>query len=165
MPVTPDQFLKKLAGSPKDAADFDSCAPAGMSRRAHVELTLAQVKNSCANVAESKRLANARATNAQLKTEVAIAKNRLKFMTPESVVRHNLHAAPGKKLPVGPAKQSASIKPTKAIAPAAPASINSSAPTTGRRYMKPIPTQAAKSTLSSTGLAKVSNFFAAQARK
>jgi hypothetical protein len=48
-----------------------------MSRRAHAELILAQVKNSCTNVASSKKLADARAANARLKAEVAIAKNRV----------------------------------------------------------------------------------------
>ena len=161
---TVENFMAKLAANKTEGIAFDNCRP-DLTRRQHCQLILSQVENSCGHIADSKRLRDARATNAQLKNEVAIAKNRLKFLTPESTVRHNLHAAPCKKLPVGPAKSAASINPTKAIAPAAPSSINSSAPTTGRRYMKPIPTQAAKSTLSSTGLAKVSNFFAAQARK
>jgi hypothetical protein len=77
MNITPEQFLTKLAASPADARAFDACAPRGMSRRQHVEFTLAQVKNSCTNVAESKTLADARAANARLKAEVANARARL----------------------------------------------------------------------------------------
>lgn len=128
MTVTPEQFLAKLAASPADAREFDSCAPRGMSRREHVEFTLAQVKNSCANVADSKRLAIARAANSSLKSDLEKAMARIKFMTPESTVRHNLHAAPGCKKPIGPAKPFSSIKqstttpPMKSInnTPAAP---------------------------------------------
>ena len=77
MTISPEQFLTKLAASPADARAFDACAPRGMSRRQHVEFTLAQVKNSCTNVAESKKLADARAANARLKSEVANARARL----------------------------------------------------------------------------------------
>jgi hypothetical protein len=77
MNITPDQFLTKLAASPADAREFDACAPRGMSRRAHAELILARVNSSCANVAESKRLADQRAINAKLKSDLALAKSRI----------------------------------------------------------------------------------------
>jgi hypothetical protein len=153
MNITPEQFLAKLAASPADARDFDQCAPRGMNRREHVELTLARVKNSCANVNESKRLADARAANSSLKSDLEKAMARIKFMTPEAIVRHNLHAAFGKKLPVGPAK------PTIAVAQAAIAA-KKTAPSAAA---KPA-TSAAKSRLGNTNLSKVSNFFAAQAK-
>jgi hypothetical protein len=149
MTPTVDQFLTKLQANPAEAREFDSYAPAGVSRRAHAELILARVKNSCSTIAASKKLADARAANARLKAEVAIAKNRLKFLTPEATVRHNLHAAPGFKKAVGPAK------PTRAIAPAAKVSAAPAKPATS----------AAKSCLGNTNLSKVSAFFAAQARK
>jgi hypothetical protein len=152
MNITTEQFMAKLAASPADAREFDSYAPAGVSRRAHAELILARVNSSCANIASSKRLADQRVINATLKSDLAKATARLKFLTPEKTVRHNLHAAPGKKLPVGPAKPSAYIKPVaNAPAKVSAAPIKAIAP-------------AAKSCLGNTNLSKVSAFFAAQAR-
>jgi hypothetical protein len=167
MNITPEQFLAKLAASPADARDFDQCAPRGMNRRAHVEFTLARVKNSCANVNESKRLADARAANSSLKSDLEKAMARIKFMTPEAIVRHNLHAAFGKKLPVGPAK------PTKAVAPVAKAIAAASAKPqrelTGHAraaaaFAGTANRSAIISTPNLTGHARVSAFFARQAK-
>jgi hypothetical protein len=140
MTPTVDQFLTRLAASPADTKAFDACSP-GLNRREHCQLVLSKVENSCSTIAASKTLADARAANARLKAEVAIAKNRLKFLTPEKTVRHNLHAAPGKKLPVGPAKPSAYIKPVaNARARLATAQIQAS------NSMKPQPPAAPSAT-------------------
>jgi hypothetical protein len=142
------QFLTKLASNPSEATAFDNCRP-DLSRRQHCQLVLSQAENSCANVAESKRLQAARAANSSLKSSLEKATARIRFLTPEAIVRHNLHAAFGKKLPVGPAK------PTKAVAQAAIAA-KKTAPSAAA---KP-----AKSCLGNTNLSKVSDFFARQAK-
>ena len=77
MNITTEQFLTKLAASPEAGREFDSYAPAGVSRRAHVNLVLSKVENSCSTIAASKKLADARAANARLKAEVTAARARL----------------------------------------------------------------------------------------
>ena len=76
MTPTVEQFLTKLAASPADAKAFDACSP-GLNRREHCQLVLSKVENSCSTIAESKKLADARAANARLKSEVANARARL----------------------------------------------------------------------------------------
>ena len=103
MNITPEQFLTKLAASPADGREFDSYAPPGMNRRAHIEHILTRVNNSCASVAESKRLADARIAHAKLKQDLSAARARLaaaqikasNFMKPQPPI-----AAPQATTPV-----------------------------------------------------------------
>lgn len=76
MNPTVETFMAKLAQNPSEAIAFDNCRP-DLTRRQHCQLVLSQVENSCTNVAESKRLADARITHAKLKQDLSAARARL----------------------------------------------------------------------------------------